>query len=78
MINWVAHKATIRGYLIQIASHLKKNSNALFHDKEKELSDLLTRHKQNPNFDIRDKIDSIQLVTNLCLMTKAEKNLRWT
>lgn len=72
VINWEAHKATIRCYPIQVASHLKKNLNALVH-KKKKLSDLLTRHKQNPNVDIRDKIDSIRMELNLCPTTKAKK-----
>lgn len=55
-----------------------KNADSLLHNKEKELSDLLTKDRQNPNLDLRDKIDSVLLELTFCLRTKVEKSLRWT
>lgn len=64
--------------IIQIVSRIKKHSNSLIKEKEWELTDLLAQHKQRPDLDLRDKIDSTRLELNLCLTTKAEKSLRWT
>lgn len=75
--NWAAHKATIREHFIHIASRLKKASDSLIRKKEHELSTLLIQYKDNPYLDLRDKTDLVRLKFNLCLMTRAEKILRW-
>lgn len=71
--TWAAHKATIRGHFIQIASRLKKTSDSLISQKDCELSNLLTQHKDNPDLDLRAQIDLVRLELNLCLTTRAEK-----
>lgn len=56
----------------------KKSLIHWLNKKEREFSTLLTQHKDNPNLDLRGKIDLVRLKLNLCLMTRVEKSLRWT
>lgn len=77
-INWAAHKASVRGFLIQLASRLKKARNEMILIKTKEYETLATQHKRSPHPDLLLKLEQARTELNICLTTKAEKCLRWT
>ncbi|XP_040203672.1 mucin-5AC-like [Rana temporaria] len=76
-INWAAHKASVRGFLIQLSSRIKKAREELIVAKTRDYEALAARHKQSPSPDMLTKLEQARLELNICLTTKAEKQLRW-
>lgn len=66
---WAAHKATIWGKFIQIATPLKK--------LKKEFSSLRVQHKKDPSKVSISQLDTSCLALNLVLTVKAERSIRW-
>lgn len=75
---WAAHKATIRGKLIQISTQIKREIMTDIHKLETEFSQLQIRQKQDTKLVPMAKLDAARLSLNLALTTKAEKNIRWS
>lgn len=74
---WAAHKAFIRGKIIQIASRLRKARKADIERLEKEFSLLSKLHKCYPSPGSAGKLDTARTALNLALTALAEKSLRW-
>lgn len=58
IVNWAAHKATIRGKLLQISARIKRNRESTISQQEQELTKLMEDQKKHPHIDIRHKIDN--------------------
>lgn len=70
-----AHKMVVRGKLIQISSHLKREQNAEIQMMSEEF---LLLSKNNPTTDNLTRLDAARIKLNLALATSAEKHLKWT
>lgn len=73
---WAAHKAVIRGKIIQQATKLKRERQADIETLEQELHKLSKDHRQNPNPKSWVILELSCLSLNLALTTQAEINLR--
>lgn len=69
---WAAHKATIRGKLIQLATRVKWERTHTI-QQEEELLRLTQEQKSNQHLDLRYQINVARTTLNLSLTTKAEK-----
>ena len=74
---WAAHKVTIRGVLLQLASRVKRERDQAIRHQEDELDRLMRDQTANPHIDFRNQIDEARTALNLSLTTKAEKSVRW-
>lgn len=72
-ILWAAHKATLRGKLIQIAPHRIDIGHL-----EGELCFLYAAHKWKPDCAMLFHIEANRLSLNLLLSTRAKKSLSWS
>lgn len=77
-INWVAHKATIRGKPIQLAARSKRNLDSTVKPQEIGLQNLLDEQRAAPLINTRHKINLARLALNLSLTTQAEKFIHWS
>ena len=75
---WAAHKAGMRGRLIQLASQIKCEHGAKIKKLTEEFCMLSISHKSNPTPDNLTRLDSARVQLNLSLTTSAEKHLQWT
>lgn len=75
---WAAHKATIRGKIIQMSIQINRARRLEIDKLEKEFLSLCKKHKQNPVMFPISKIDSARTALNLALTSRAEKHIRWT
>lgn len=75
---WAAHKATIRGKIIQIATKLKKERASDVEKLERDFAALRKHHKKDPSTVQIAQLDKARLVLNLALIVKAENSIRWT
>lgn len=75
---WVAHKAVIRGKLIQIASQIHRARRTEIAKLEQKFFTLSRKHKANPKSVPTEILDSARTALNLALTTKAEKWLWWS
>ncbi|PIO40409.1 hypothetical protein AB205_0134110 [Aquarana catesbeiana] len=74
---WVAHKAFIRGKLIQISTQIKREQRADILRLDAEYNKLKASHKKDPSKTPSSLIDKARLDLNLALTAKAEKVIRW-
>lgn len=74
---WAAHKATIRGKIIQMSVQINRVRCLEVDKLEKEFLSLCKKHKQNPVMFPISKIDSARTTLNMALTSKVEKHLRW-
>lgn len=72
------HKASVRGFFIQLSSILKKACDALTFAINKEYEALATKHTNSPSSDLLTKLEQAHMELNICLATKTEKQLQWT
>lgn len=77
-ILWAAHKVTIRGTLIRMATHIKKERQMDILPLEKTFATLKSKHKKNPSKTLLDRVDATRLELNLTLTAKVEKHIRWS
>lgn len=75
---WAAHKAVIRGHLIQLASQINKENKTDIEKLDREYTALIKQHKADRNSVPITQLDAARTALNLALTTKAEKWLRWT
>lgn len=75
---WAAHKAVMRGRLLQLSSQLKKESRAEVLRLTADFRLLSKAHKHHPTPDNLAKLDSARVKPNLSLTTSTEKHLRWS
>lgn len=75
---WTAHKAVMRGHLINIAS--AKNQSKLIDIKTltKELDRLYNKHSQSPSPDLFNQIQEKRKALDILLSADTEKALRWS
>ena len=66
---WAAHKATMRGTLIQLASKVKRERERTIRQQEEELRRVMREQKSNPHLDFRTQIDDVRTALNLSLTT---------
>lgn len=76
-ITWAAHKVTIWGKLIQIASSVKWSLEQTIGQQDKELQQVLREQHLNQHLDHRPQIDAARTALYLSLTTKARKYIRW-
>lgn len=74
---WAAHKATIRGKLIQISSQIKREHRVDIDNLEKTFHKLCSEHKRDPVRVPVSRLDAARLELNLALTVKAEKRILW-
>lgn len=74
---WSAHKAVIRGKIIQLSSRLKCKRQSEVLKLEKEFKEFSSSHKQNPTPTTLTNLESTRLALNLALTSSAEKHRRW-
>lgn len=74
---WAAHKAVLRGRLLQLSSQLKERSAEVLR-LTANFRLLSKSHKQHPTLDSLAKLDLARVKLNLSLTTSAEKHLRWS
>lgn len=74
---WAAHKAMIRGKLIQIASQINRSWRADIDKLEGEFSTLSKKHEANPKSIPIGSLDADHSALNLAHTSKAEKWLSW-
>lgn len=70
---WAAHKATIRGKIIQIATQIKKERQIDIERLEREFLSLKKQYKKHPSNSLLSHMDATRLALNLALTTKVEK-----
>lgn len=75
---WAAHKVTVRGELIRLATQVKKERLIDIHRLEQKCITLKIDHKKHPSRELNEKLDAIRLELNLALTAKAEKHIRWS
>uniref|UniRef100_A0A803JA29 Reverse transcriptase domain-containing protein n=1 Tax=Xenopus tropicalis TaxID=8364 RepID=A0A803JA29_XENTR len=75
---WEAHKAVIRGLLIQCGAQRKKARNLEIRQATTQLNDLVYQQIDNPMVDLRGSIDLIRTKLDLLLTHKTEKAWKWT
>lgn len=75
---WAAHKATIRGKLIQVVLRLRKSRRADIKMLEQDLLFLNKQHKHSPTSVLVEELDSARTALNLALTAIAEKSLHWS
>lgn len=75
---WEAHKAVMRGRLIQLSFQIRQERRAEIQQLMEDFCALSKRHKSNPTPDSLAKLDSARVRLNLSLTSSAEKHLRWT
>lgn len=73
-----AHKATIRGKLIQLASQIHRSRRLDIDKLEGKFQSLSKRHKRDSQSISTDKLDEVHTALNLALASRAEKSLRWS
>lgn len=61
---WAAHKATVRGELIRLATQVKKERLIDIHKLEQTFISLKTDHKKDPSKVHTEKLDAIRLDWN--------------
>lgn len=72
-----AHKVTMHGKFIHIASQLKRERLADIEKLEREFSLLHSQHKKDPSKVSIAQLDVLRLTLNLALTVKAERKIRW-
>lgn len=72
---WMAHKATIRGKLIAIATARKKHGKKERKQLEIKLRELRHVHKKNPCKILFKDVAQTRLELNLVLTTTAEQDI---
>lgn len=77
-VLWAAHKVTIKGKIIQIASQFKRERKADIVKLEQAYSSLKAQHKRNPSGIIISQLDAARLDLNLALTARAEKQIQWS
>ncbi|XP_040198878.1 vomeronasal type-2 receptor 26-like [Rana temporaria] len=75
---WAAHKASIRGKIIQIATKLKKEKALKVEKLEREFASLSKQHKKDPLKVQIAQLDNARLALNLALTVKVERSIRWS
>ena len=75
---WAAHKASIRGKIIQLAANLKKQKNLEIKRLEINYLDLCRKHKTDPHNFPTQALDAARSALNLVLTTKAGEDIKWT
>lgn len=76
-VLWGAHKAVLRGKMIQLASQLKKERKADILQMEREFHSLSKSHKANPSSTTLTKLEASRVALNLALTSNADKHLTW-
>lgn len=71
---WAAHKAAMRGKIIQISSQLKRERGAEIQKLTEEFLLVSKHHKSNPTPDNLSWLDEAQIQLNLALTTAGEKH----
>lgn len=74
---WAAHKATIRGKLIQMSSQRKKGKIAEIEKLERDFSALCKQHKRDPSKVQIAQLDAARIALNLAHTVGAERSLNW-
>lgn len=74
---WAAHKAAIRGSIIQISSRIRKARKMDIDRLEREFSSLSKLHKSQPSYSTTKRLESARTALNLALTAIAEKSLQW-
>lgn len=74
---WGAHKAVVRGNLIQLASLLKREKQKDIVNLEKNFQSISKTHKNNPSPTSLALLDAARISLNTALTSSAEKHLRW-
>lgn len=75
---WMAHKAVIRGNLINITSVNNKAKQADIKSLIKDLDCLYYKHNQSPSRDILNRTQEKHIALDTLLLADTEKALRWT
>uniref|UniRef100_A0A8C5PJ08 exodeoxyribonuclease III n=1 Tax=Leptobrachium leishanense TaxID=445787 RepID=A0A8C5PJ08_9ANUR len=57
---WLAHKAVVRGHLIQRGAARKKALNAQTTSLQRQISDLESQHKTNPTYDLLSRLTTLR------------------
>lgn len=74
---WAAHKAYIRGRIIQISTQIKQKRSDIIKYLEKEYTTLRASHTLDPSKVSIALLDKAKLDLNLILTTQVEKAIRW-
>ncbi|XP_040197503.1 chromosome-associated kinesin KIF4-like [Rana temporaria] len=74
---WGAHKAVLRGKIIQLSSKLRRERKVDIEKLERDFKFLSRSHKRNPSRSSLTKLDSARLALNLALTSSADKHLQW-
>lgn len=74
---WAAHKATIRGKLIQMSSQRKKEKIAEIEKLERDFTGLCKQHKRDPSKVQIAQLDAARIALNLAHTVGAERSLKW-
>lgn len=75
---WMAHKAVMRGHLINIASTKNKTKLADIKSLTKDLDRLYHKHNQSPSSDLLKQIKEKCTALDTLLISDTEKALRWS
>ncbi|CAH2221203.1 endonuclease, partial, partial [Pelobates cultripes] len=75
---WAAHKATIRGQLIAIATALKKQRLKDLTEALATLKELETQHKQNPSDALLARLTTTRVLLKRLSTADVARNLMWT
>lgn len=75
---WMAHKAVMRGHLINIASANNKSKLADIKSLTKDLDRLYNKHNQSPSQSLLNQIHHKRIALDTLLSADTEKALSWT
>ncbi|XP_040269675.1 serine/threonine-protein kinase sck2-like [Bufo bufo] len=75
---WLAHKAFMRGKLINVASRLKRERTEAQRALEAKLERLVKAHQRSPSLYLLKAVKDTKLQLNTILSNNTEKALRWT
>uniref|UniRef100_A0A8C5P9R1 Endonuclease/exonuclease/phosphatase domain-containing protein n=1 Tax=Leptobrachium leishanense TaxID=445787 RepID=A0A8C5P9R1_9ANUR len=75
---WLAHKAVIRGHLIQIGSRLKRERMSLLVELQERLADREAAHKSSHSQADFDALTTVRRELRSALLTDVARSLAWT
>uniref|UniRef100_A0A8C5QA48 Reverse transcriptase domain-containing protein n=1 Tax=Leptobrachium leishanense TaxID=445787 RepID=A0A8C5QA48_9ANUR len=73
---WLAHKAVVRGHLIQRGATRKKAFNAQMTSVQRQISDLESQHKSNPTPDLLSRLTTLRRDLIQMTLQSSERAIR--